>query len=91
MRNTRSGEPPSDESVRNRHAPFDGEEDPQPDEATGGQTSNKSGKHSTVKKLAASRPELKESPGAHPVAGAFGGGEDKVDHGADGDKAWHGE
>jgi len=36
------------------------------------QTSNKTGKHSSVEKLAASRPEFGESPGAHPKSGAFG-------------------
>jgi hypothetical protein len=40
----------------------------------GRQTSNKTGKHSAVEKLAASRPEFGPSPGAHPVAGAFGEG-----------------
>jgi hypothetical protein len=38
------------------------------------QTSNKSGKHSSVEKIAASRPEFAESPGAHPKDGAFGAG-----------------
>jgi len=38
----------------------------------GRQTSNKTGKHSSVEKLAASRPEFGSSPGANPVPGAFG-------------------
>src|SRR3954470_6365118 len=38
------------------------------------QTSNKTGKHSSVAKLAASRPALAEAPGAHPKPGAFGDG-----------------
>lgn len=46
----------------------------------GGQTSNKTGKHSSVEKLGASRPEFGSSPGANPVDGAFGETHDK-DHG----------
>lgn len=38
------------------------------------QSSNKTGKHSSVEKLAASRPEFGASPGAKPVPGAFGDG-----------------
>lgn len=38
----------------------------------GRQTSNKSGKHSSVEKLAASRPEFGEGVGFHRAAGAFG-------------------
>jgi hypothetical protein len=34
--------------------------------------SQKTGKHSSVEKLAASRPEFAESPGAHPKPGASG-------------------
>ena len=36
------------------------------------QTSSKTGKHSSVQKLAASRPEFGDAPGAHPKGGAFG-------------------
>ena len=38
----------------------------------GRQTSLKTGKHSSVEKQAASRPELRTAPGAHPKDGAFG-------------------
>ncbi len=62
--------PDSDESARPKHAHE--EDDLEAAETTSGQTSNKSGKHSSVEKLAASRPEFGESPGAHPVAGADG-------------------
>jgi hypothetical protein len=37
-----------------------------------GQTSTKTGKHSSVEKLAASRPEMGQGRGAVPVDGAFG-------------------
>ena len=44
------------------------------------QTSNKSGKHSSVEKLTASRPEFGASPGAKPVPGAGGDTEDGEEH-----------
>lgn len=65
--------PDSDETARGKHA-YAGEED-MPDASTdieGLQTSNKSGKHSSVEKLAASRPEFGAAAGAKPVDGAFG-------------------
>jgi hypothetical protein len=43
------------------------------------QISNKTGKHSAVEKLAASRPEFAESPGARPKDGAFGDSTPKKD------------
>lgn len=46
-------------------------------ESTDLQTSHKTGKHSTVEKLAASRPNTGPGRGAQPVAGAFG---DDPDH-----------
>lgn len=65
--------PDSDETARPKHAYEDGGPDV---EETGSdenlQTSNKSGKHSSVEKLAASRPEFGSAPGAQPVPGAFG-------------------
>lgn len=42
------------------------------------QTSNKAGKHSTVEKMSASRPEFGEGRGALPVPGAFGDDEAHV-------------
>src|ERR671933_575749 len=65
--------PASDETARGQH-PYSGDEaieDASPD-IEGLQTSNKSGKHSSVEKLAASRPEFGSSAGAKPVDGAFG-------------------
>lgn len=65
--------PNSDESARPQHPDATGDpvEDASPD-IEGLQTSNKSGKHSTVEKLAASRPEFGTGRGAEPVPGAFG-------------------
>lgn len=65
--------PDSDETARKKHA--DAADDPMPDvdaAQPGLQTSNKSGKHSSVEKLAASRPEFGTGRGAVPVDGAFG-------------------
>lgn len=65
--------PDSDETARNRHP--DAADDPMEDiepALPGLQTSNKSGKHSSVEKLAASRPEFGTGRGAVPVDGAFG-------------------
>lgn len=74
MSNKAIGMPDSDETARPRHEHIDREE--VMDDAgdlQGRQSSNKSGKHSSVEKLAASRPEFNASPGAHRVPGAFGG------------------
>jgi hypothetical protein len=71
--NPKSNFPDSDETARSQH-PYTGDE-PIEDASTdieGLQTSNKSGKHSSVEKLAASRPELGSGRGAQPVSGAFG-------------------
>ena len=65
--------PDSDETAREKHS-YAGDE--QIEEASedieGLQTSNKTGKHSSAEKLAASRPEFGSSAGAKPVDGAFG-------------------
>lgn len=65
--------PDSDETARGKH-PYAGDE--QVEDASenidGLQTSNKTGKHSSAEKLAASRPEFGASAGSHPVDGAFG-------------------
>lgn len=65
--------PDSDESARRKH-PDAGEENvPDADTSIPNlQTSNKSGKHSSAEKLAASRPEFGTGRGAVPVDGAFG-------------------
>lgn len=71
--------PDSDETARPKHAYNEG--GPAVEETgtvEGLQTSNKSGKHSSVEKLAASRPEFGSAPGAQPVDGAFGGDESHV-------------
>jgi hypothetical protein len=74
--NPKGNLPDSDETARGKH-PYTGDE-PIEDASTdieGLQTSNKSGKHSSVEKLAASRPEFGAGRGAQPVSGATG--EDK--------------
>lgn len=65
--------PDSDRSVRSSH-PDAGDENPEDVNATVPdlQTSNKSGKHSSAEKLAASRPEFGAGRGAQQVSGAFG-------------------
>lgn len=71
--NRKSNSPDSDQTARNRHPDAGDEmiEDASTD-IEGPQTSNKSGKHSSIEKLAASRPEFGAGRGAQPVAGAFG-------------------
>jgi len=65
--------PDSDESARKKHPDAAGENVPDADTSVAGpQTSNKSGKHSSAEKLAASRPEFGTGRGAEPVDGAFG-------------------
>lgn len=63
--------PDSDESMRPKHHQ---EEDIDSDDTLleGVQTSNKTGKHSSVEKMAASRPEMGTSPTHNPVDGASG-------------------
>src|SRR3954470_3857702 len=71
--------PDSDETARGKH-PYAGDEQIE-DASTdieGLQTSNKSGKHSSVEKLAASRPEFGEGRGAQQVSGAFGDDEEHL-------------
>ena len=65
--------PDSDETARKKH-PYAGDEDITDIDAASPdlQTSNKSGKHSSAEKLAASRPEFGAGRGAQPVSGAFG-------------------
>jgi hypothetical protein len=65
--------PDSDETARSKH-PYAGDEqiEDASDNIEGLQTSNKTGKHSSAEKLAASRPEFGASAGAKPVDGAFG-------------------
>ena len=71
--------PDSDESARQKHALEQEDENYSEvtDIVTDLQTSNKSGKHSTAEKLAASRPEFGAGRGAQPVDGAFGKDEDE--------------
>jgi hypothetical protein len=70
---SRKANPPdSDETARQKHG-YAGENIPDADTSVEGlQASNKSGKHSSAEKLAASRPEFGEGRGAQPVSGAFG-------------------
>jgi hypothetical protein len=71
--NPKTNWPDSDETARNQHPDSADElmEDASAD-IEGLQTSNKSGKHSSVEKLAASRPEFGTGRGAVPTPGAFG-------------------
>ncbi len=65
--------PDSDETARKKHSDADDEDITDIDTAGPDlQTSNKSGKHSSAEKLAASRPEFGAGRGAQPVSGAFG-------------------
>jgi hypothetical protein len=86
MSDRRNNRPDSDETVRKQ---MDREEAGiQPDDLDtnleGRQISNKSGKHSSAQKLAASRPEFGPSPGANPVDGASGKEElGRLDNAAD--------
>jgi len=69
----KTNSPDSDETARGKHS-YAGDE-AMPDVSSdieGLQTSNKTGKHSSVEKLAASRPEFGAAAGAQPVDGAFG-------------------
>ncbi len=79
--NNKTDIPDSDRSARNAHAAADDlDTEGNTDLTLNAQTSNKTGKHSTVEKLSASRPEYGEGRGAVPVDGAFGYDEDKADH-----------
>lgn len=65
--------PDSDESARSKHPGMDDQDTTEiSDQNENLQTSVKSGKHSTVEKLSASRPEFGTGRGAVPVDGAFG-------------------
>lgn len=77
--NAKTNQPNSDESARSKHPDSGDEAMPDvSDDIDGLQTSNKSGKHSSVEKLAASRPEFGAGRGAQPVSGAFGKDPDHV-------------
>jgi hypothetical protein len=71
--NPKGNSPDSDETARSKH-PYAGDEvmEDVSSDIEGLQTSNKSGKHSSVEKLAASRPEFGAGRGAQQVSGAFG-------------------
>ncbi len=65
--------PESDESSRKSHyAQADEDQGESTERTLNAQMSGKTGKHSTVEKLAASRPEFGEGRGEVPVDGAFG-------------------
>ncbi len=75
----KSNMPDSDETARAKHPDAAAEDIPDASSNIEDlQTSNKSGKHSSAEKLAASRPEFGTSPGARPVDGAFGDDPDHV-------------
>lgn len=66
--------PDSDQMARPKHNQSD-DQDTTADNAIG-QTSGKSGKHSSAEKLAASRPEFGESSTHHAAHGASGSGDE---------------
>ncbi len=71
--------PDSDESARSNHPGLEDKDTTEiPDQNENLQTSLKSGKHSSVEKLSASRPEWGTGRGAVPVDGAFGREEDEA-------------
>lgn len=73
--------PDSDESARSKHPGLDDEHTAEAsDQNENLQTSVKSGKHSTVEKLSASRPEYGTGRGAVPVDGGFGRDEKAMAH-----------
>lgn len=72
--------PDSDETARSYHKEDEAETTIDAD-TTATQTSNKTGKHSSVQKLAASRPEFSAGRGAQPVDGAFGNDEENISKG----------
>jgi hypothetical protein len=82
--------PDSDQTARRDIDERDPTLEDQETDIEGRQVSNKSGKHSSVEKLAASRPEFGASPGANPVPGAHGDAgadEEEAPSGAHRDKA----
>ena len=82
--------PDSDQTARRDIDERDATLEDQETDIEGRQVSKKSGKHSSVEKLAASRPEFGPSPGANPVPGAHGDAgadEEESPSGAHRDKA----
>ena len=80
--NNKNNAPDSDQSVRSNHPDAGDTNVADADTAIPDlQTSNKSGKHSSTEKLAASRPEFGAGRGAQPVPGAFGADESHVETG----------
>jgi hypothetical protein len=70
--------PDSDESARDKHPGLKDEDTTEiSDQNENLQTSLKTGKHSSVEKLSASRPEFGTGRGAVPVDGAFGREDDE--------------
>jgi hypothetical protein len=79
MADRKTNYPDSDETARQDHSEEEGMKSQGTTEiALEGQTSNKSGKHSSVEKLAGSRPGFGQGRGAVPVDGAFGDDPDHV-------------
>lgn len=64
--------PDSDQSARKPIPNLQSEEEDIDTQLEGRQISNKTGKRSSAEKLASSRPEFGNSPGASPVSGASG-------------------
>jgi hypothetical protein len=72
---TKTNPPDSDLTARKRQGVRDLEKSEEG--AATPETSNKTGKHSSVEKLAASRPEFAAAPGAKAKPGSFGDGRAK--------------
>jgi len=73
--NLKTNLPNSDETARPKHPYAEEDIEDASDHIEGLETSNKSGKHSSVEKLSASRPEFGVGSAGKPVPGAFGSDE----------------
>ena len=76
--NPKRNYPDSDQTARPKHALMSDDPTEAGDNIVGLQTSTKSGKHSSVEKLAQSRSEFKSGRDAQPVDGAFGNDPDEM-------------
>src|SRR5437016_5427333 len=73
--------PTSDETARKESEDLTAETSETLPDDLDRQVSSKTGKRSSAQKLSASRPEFGTSPGAHPVAGAFGSDQESIPSG----------
>ena len=75
------GFPKSDKTARKQSEDLGAEISEPAGNSLDRQISSKTGKRSSAQKLASSRPEFGSSPGANPVAGAFGSGQEEASKG----------